>query len=288
MRWGPTLPIKLLQSGLRAHCRSHEGAMAERSHKQRGKTDTSILRFTIPRVHRWWFFNMLPGPGIDRECQLLQAAKSQAQYILLFLFGGGTANTLASHLERSNAPGVRVMHAVYIHHPFQTAQFYTLLEGSKTIWRATAFFMIFRNLLVLLCLFSLLEESQPTPNSYPWSTVGKGGSPWLQVDRRSPQTFLQSKPRRSFTNCKLICFSTLGCFNNPLESQFSIQSPEPPTALQMNPTITMTITAEQTTNTICRAPIRGETSLSLKKKKRCPMALVEPRKQKKTRLSWKM
>lgn len=84
-----------------------------------------------------------------------------------FCLGGGTANTLASHLERSNAPGVRVMHAVYIHHPFQTAQFYTLLEGSKTIWRATAFFMIFRNLLVLLCLFSLLEESQPTPNSYP-------------------------------------------------------------------------------------------------------------------------
>lgn len=85
----------------------------------------------------------------------------------IFVWGGGTANTLASHLERSNAPGVRVMHAVYIHHPFQTAQFYTLLEGSKTIWRATAFFMIFRNLLVLLCLFSLLEESQPAPNSYP-------------------------------------------------------------------------------------------------------------------------
>lgn len=63
---------------------------------------------------------MLPGL---RERQLLQAAKSQAQYILLFSFRGGLRVTLASHLERSNAPGVRVVHAVYIHHPFQTAQF---------------------------------------------------------------------------------------------------------------------------------------------------------------------
>lgn len=156
--------------------------------------------------------------------------------------------------------------------------FYTHLEGSKRIWRATAFFMIFRNLLVLLCLFSLLEESQPTPDSYPWSTGGKGGS---------PRPFYSQSPEEVWQTASSY-FSTLGCFNNPLESQFSIQSPEPPTALQMNPTITMTITAEQTTNTICRAPIRGETSLSLKKKKRCPMALVEPRKQKKTRLSWKM
>ena len=42
VRWGPTLPIKLLQC-LRAHPRSHVGAMAERSHSEENR----ILRYFV-------------------------------------------------------------------------------------------------------------------------------------------------------------------------------------------------------------------------------------------------